>query len=117
MAALADLENDWHATTLGRSLHQLLHGWAGRTILRGAIIVIFSDGEESDGPHLLPREVARLARLGHRLLWVNPLKETEYYEPLGALADSLRHVSMHLPGHNFEALRQLTEVIAHDRQP
>jgi uncharacterized protein with von Willebrand factor type A (vWA) domain len=112
MAALAALENDWYATTLGRSLHQLRHGWSGRAVLRGAIVVIFSDGEESDGPQLLPREVAHLARLGHRLLWINPLKETEYYEPFDALADSLRHTSMHLPGHNVEALRQLTEVIA-----
>ena len=39
---------------------------------RGAVIVILSDGWERGDPELVGREMARLARLAHRIVWVNP---------------------------------------------
>ena len=39
---------------------------------RGAVVVIVSDGWERDDPALLGEQMARLARLAHRVVWVNP---------------------------------------------
>ena len=39
---------------------------------RGAVVVILSDGWERGDPALVGREMARLARLAHRIVWVNP---------------------------------------------
>ena len=39
---------------------------------RGAVIVILSDGWERGDPMLVGREMERLARLAHRIVWVNP---------------------------------------------
>ena len=39
---------------------------------RGAVVVILSDGWERGDPALVGREMERLARLAHRIVWVNP---------------------------------------------
>ena len=39
---------------------------------RGAVVVILSDGWERGDPELVGREMERLARLAHRIVWVNP---------------------------------------------
>jgi uncharacterized protein with von Willebrand factor type A (vWA) domain len=97
---------DWgRGTTLGPALRDFLRRWGTRTSVRGAIIVIFSDGLEAGRAEVLPRQVARLRRLGHRLVWVNPLLGMAGYKPLGAMKMSLPFVSAHLPGHDLASLR------------
>jgi uncharacterized protein with von Willebrand factor type A (vWA) domain len=39
---------------------------------RDAVVVIVSDGWERGDPALVGREMERLARLAHRIVWVNP---------------------------------------------
>ena len=39
---------------------------------RGAVVVILSDGWERGDPMLVGREMERLGRLAHRIVWVNP---------------------------------------------
>ena len=46
------------------------HGRRG--MARGAVIVILSDGWERGDPQVVGREMERLARLAHRIVWVNP---------------------------------------------
>jgi uncharacterized protein with von Willebrand factor type A (vWA) domain len=57
--------------------------------------------------------MARLARVAHRVVWVNPLKATEGYEPLArGMAAALPHVDRFVEGHSLAALEDLVEVIA-----
>ena len=51
---------------------------------RGAVVVILSDGWDRGDPDALAEEMARLARVAHRIVWVNPLKATPEYAPLAA---------------------------------
>jgi uncharacterized protein with von Willebrand factor type A (vWA) domain len=57
--------------------------------------------------------MARLARLAHRIVWVNPLEASPGYEPAtrGMLA-ALPHVNLHVPGHNLASLASLAGVVA-----
>ena len=64
------------------SLKSLLDGWSQRGGLRGAVVVLCSDGLERGDPELLRAQMARLRRLAHRVIWVNPLKGSPRYEPL-----------------------------------
>ena len=41
---------------------------------RGAIVVILSDGWDRGDPDALAEQMARLARVAHKIVWVNPLK-------------------------------------------
>ena len=66
---------DWEGgTRIGESLKALLDGWSQRAALRGAVVVLCSDGLERGDPDLLRAQMARLRRLAHRVVWVNPLK-------------------------------------------
>lgn len=116
-AALAEVGravNDWEGgTRIGDSLKALLDEWAPRAALRGAIAVVCSDGLEWGEPEHLARQVARLRRLTHRLVWVNPLKGNPNYEPLArGMAAALPHVDVFMPGHNLESLQELARVVA-----
>ena len=43
---------------------------------RGAVVVILSDGWDRGDPEVLAEQMARLHRVAHRVVWVNPLKAT-----------------------------------------
>jgi uncharacterized protein with von Willebrand factor type A (vWA) domain len=104
---------DWEGgTRIGASLKWLLDGWSQRTALRGAVVVICSDGLERGEPDLLREQMARLRRLVHRVVWVNPLKGSPRYEPLArGMAAALPSIDVFLPGHNLESLEDLTRAL------
>ena len=100
---------DWEGgTRIGESLKNLLDGWSQRAALRGAVVVLCSDGLERGDPELLRRQMARLRRLAHRVVWANPLKGSARYEPLArGMAAALPSVDIFLSGHNLASLEEL----------
>ena len=104
---------DWEGgTRIGESLKTLLDGWSQRAALRGAVVVLCSDGLERGDPELLRMQMARLRRLAYRVVWVNPLKGSPRYEPLArGMAAALPSVDVFLSGHNLESLEQLGRVL------
>ena len=109
LAAVGSAVSDWEGgTRIGSSLKELLDRWSARTALRGSIVVLCSDGLERGDPDVLAAQMARLSRLAHRVLWLNPLKGSPRYEPLArGMAASLPFVDVFLPGHNMESLEDL----------
>ena len=64
---------DWSSgTRIGDALKTFNDRHGRRGMARGAVVVILSDGWERGDPALVGREMARLARLAHRIVWVNP---------------------------------------------
>jgi uncharacterized protein len=104
---------DWNGgTRIGASLKELLDRWSQHVAMRGAVVVLCSDGLERGDPALLAAQVARLSRLSHRLIWVNPLKGSPRYEPLArGMAAALPYVDVFLAGHNLESLESLCGVL------
>jgi len=105
---------DWEGgTRIGESLKTLLDGWSQRAALRGAVVVLCSDGLERGEPELLRAQMARLRRLAQRVVWVNPLKGSPRYEPLArGMAAAMPSVDVFLSGHNLESLEHLGRVLA-----
>lgn len=105
---------DWEGgTRIGESLKALLDGWSQRAALRGAVVVVCSDGLERGEPDLLRSQMAKLHRLAHRVVWVNPLKGSPRYEPLArGMAAALPSIDVFVPGHNLESLEELSRVLA-----
>jgi uncharacterized protein with von Willebrand factor type A (vWA) domain len=106
---------DWAGgTRIGEALHAFNDLYARRGMTRGAIVTIASDGWERGDVGLLRQEMARLRRRSRAVVWVNPLKGTEGYEPLAAgMAAALPYCDVFLPGHNLAALESLADAIAH----
>ena len=105
---------DWEGgTRIGASLKTLLDEWGQRAALRGSVAVICSDGLERGEPELLRVQMARLRRLAHRVVWVNPLKGSPRYEPLArGMAAALPSIDVFLPGHNLESPEELSSGLA-----
>ena len=77
------------------------------------MVVIASDGWERADPALLGEQMARLARLAHRVIWVNPRKAAAGFAPLtGGMAAALPHVDAFVSGHSARAVQELLTVIA-----
>jgi uncharacterized protein with von Willebrand factor type A (vWA) domain len=105
---------DWHGgTRLAGSLKAFLDRWGQRGTARGAVVVLASDGWERGDPAPLAAQVERLSRLAYRLIWVNPHRGLEGYEPLaGGMAACLPHLDEFVAGHSLGALGTLARVIA-----
>ena len=87
--------------------------WGQRGMARGAVVVILSDGWDRGDPEHLAEQMARLRRVAHRTVWVNPLRASPGYAPLArGMAAALPHVDAFVDGHSVEALERLSSVIA-----
>jgi uncharacterized protein with von Willebrand factor type A (vWA) domain len=104
---------DWSGgTSLGGSLRAYNRGHAARGEARGATVVIVSDGCERDDPAVLAGEIATLARLARRVVWVNPLKRDPAYEPLTrGMRAALPYVDLLLDGHDLRSLAAVAATI------
>ena len=104
---------DWSGgTRLGEGLRTFNDRWGVRGLARGAVVVILSDGWERDDPSVLGEQMARLHRVAHRIVWVNPLKATEGYAPLArGMAAALPYVDDFVEGHSLESLEVLAELV------
>jgi len=99
-------------TRLGVLVKEFLDRWGQRGLARGAVVVVLSDGWERDDPALLGEQVARLARLAHRVVWANPRKAAPGFAPTaGGMAAALPHVDDFVEGHSLAAYEHLAEVV------
>ena len=109
LANLSGLVPDWSGgTRIGEALRQFHLEWARRTLARGPVVLLISDGWDRGDPALLAREIARLRRSCHRLIWLNPLLGSPEYEPLTrGMQAALPYVNDFLPVHNLASLESL----------
>jgi uncharacterized protein len=100
---------DWNGgTRIGECLKALLDEYGHRGLVRGAVVVLCSDGLEVGDPELLAEQMARLSRLAYRVIWLNPLKGDEAYEPLArGMNAALPYVDVFAAGHNLASLEEL----------
>ncbi|MGI9645593.1 MAG: vWA domain-containing protein, partial [Ilumatobacteraceae bacterium] len=100
-------------TRLASSLHQLLHHRTWNTFVRGAVVVVFSDGWDADEPARLERVMRRLGRLAYRVVWVNPRAGADDFQPTTAgMAAALPYCDRFLAGHNARSMRAVVEAIS-----
>jgi uncharacterized protein with von Willebrand factor type A (vWA) domain len=114
LARAAHAVADWSGgTRLGDGLREFNDRWGQRGMARGAVVVILSDGWDRGDPAALAAQMARLRRVAHRVVWVNPLKAAPGYAPLArGMAAALPYVDDFVEGHSLTALESLVEVIA-----
>jgi hypothetical protein len=114
IVAAGETVPDWSGgTRLGETLRFFLDRWGQRGMARGAVVVVFSDGWERGDPELLATQMARLRRIAHRVVWVNPHRGKRGYEPVqqGVVA-ALPHVDHFVAGHSLATFAELTELVS-----
>ena len=105
---------DWSSgTRIGDALREFNDRHGRRGMARGAVVVILSDGWERGDPTLVGREMERLARLAHRIVWVNPRVSARAFSvQSGGMVAALPYCDALVSGHSFEALGEVAEAIA-----
>jgi len=100
-------------TRIAEALHIFQRDHARRVLGHGAIVLIISDGWDRGDPEQLGREMARLRRSCHRLIWLNPLLGSSAYQPeTRGMAAALPHCDDFLSAHSVDALDALGRLLA-----
>lgn len=109
---------DWSGgTRIGENLREFIESHGAKGMARSAVVVVISDGWEAGDPALLGEQMARLARLAYRVVWVNPRTAKPGYRPLtGGMAAAWPHCAAVVSAHRLDAIGELVEAIAADRK-
>jgi uncharacterized protein with von Willebrand factor type A (vWA) domain len=110
---------DWDGgTRIGQAIKSFLDEYGHRGMARGAVIVIASDGLDAGEPELLERQMARLGRLAHQVIWLNPLAASDRYKPLArGMQAALSHLDLFLSGHSLASLEAMEDQLVALAQP
>jgi hypothetical protein len=104
---------DWSSgTRIGDALKEFNDRHGRRGMARGAVIVILSDGWERGAPEVVGKQMERLARLAHRIVWVNPRVAAAGFTPrAGGMVAALPHCDALVSGHSLRALEEVAGAI------
>jgi uncharacterized protein len=110
----AELAPDWSGgTRIGEAPQRFNDGYGRRGMARGAVVLILSDGWETGDPALLGRELARLRRVAHRIVWANPRTRHPGYRPLAAgMAVAWPHCDAVVSAHSLDAVGDLLAALS-----
>jgi uncharacterized protein with von Willebrand factor type A (vWA) domain len=105
---------DWEGgTRIGDSLDAFVRDWGRRGVCRGGIVVICSDGLDRGDPQVLASAMARLSRLCHRVVWLNPHRgDGRDFRPstLGMMV-AAPYIDLLLPGSNLHDLEMFAAML------
>ena len=114
LGGLSDSVEAWSGgTTIGACLAEFNRHYGKSLIGPRTVVIIASDGWERGDPAALGREMRLIRRRAQRIIWLNPLKAREGYEPLAVgMAAALPHVDHFLAANSLAALERLKQVLA-----
>lgn len=113
LARAAKEARDWDGgTRIGDAIREMLARYGKGDAIRGAVVVVCSDGLDVGEPELLGAQMARLHRLAHKVVWLNPLQENPDYQPLArGMAAALPHIDLFASGHNLAEIERTCAAI------
>ena len=109
MAQAAEAVVDWEGgTRIGDSIAEFVRRWGRQGTGRGGIVVICSDGLDRGEPEVLAGAMERLARLSHRVVWMNPHmgNDAEFVPNTLGMMVAAPHIDTILSGHDLRSLEQ-----------
>ncbi|NRB18840.1 MAG: VWA domain-containing protein [Rhodobacteraceae bacterium] len=93
---------------IGASLQQFSRSYARRFVDGRSVVLILSDGYDTDGPELLGTALAKLKKRGCKIIWLNPLKGWADYQPIAqGMAAALPHLDLFCPANRLADLAAL----------
>lgn len=113
-----DVGDRFAGTRLASSMRALLHHRVWGATVRGAVVVICSDGWDTDEPEQLERTMRRVSLIAHRVVWINPRAAADEFEPLtGGMAAALPYCDHLLAGNTARSMQQVIEAISEGGRP
>ncbi|WP_240932555.1 vWA domain-containing protein [Pelagibius litoralis] len=95
-------------TRIGANLAQFNAQYAAQRVNGRSVVVILSDGYDTDPPAMIATALQRLKKRGCRIVWLNPLKGWKDYAPVAAgMAAALPYLDLFAPANTLESLAAL----------
>ncbi len=95
-------------TRLATALESFNRAHAARAVGSRSVVLILSDGYDTDPPESLAAALARLKKRGCRIVWLNPLKGWQDYAPVArGMAAALPHLDLFAAANSLAALAAL----------
>lgn len=95
-------------TRIASSLHALLHEHLGQALRRGDLLLVLSDGYDTDEPHRLAEVLSQARGRGARIGWLHP---TATVPQSAAIEQAAPQITRFLPIHNLSSLTRLPELL------
>ena len=93
-------------TCIAESVRQFIDSWAREIVTSRCVVVILSDGFDTDTPEELGNQLRCLRSSSGPVLWLNPMLGREGYRLDATASNALApHVESFLPAHSIDALR------------
>jgi len=100
-------------TRIAGSLKTFNDQYAKQALDSRSIVVVLSDGYDTDPPPALAGELARLKRRARRLVWLNPLIGWRDYAPVaGGMAAAMPYIDLFATAHTLDSLAALEPELA-----
>lgn len=95
-------------TKIGSTVQQFNKQYAARTVNGRSVVIILSDGYDTDPPEKIGMALNRLKKRGCRIVWLNPLKGWRDYAPVaGGMAAALPYLDFFAAANTLESLAAL----------
>jgi uncharacterized protein with von Willebrand factor type A (vWA) domain len=106
------VDDRFGGTRIATNIRALLSSHHGAKV-RGAVVLVGSDGWDGDPAGELGAAMARLRRRAYRIVWLNPRAGTPGFEPrVASMAAALPYCDLFLPADTFASLRAALREIA-----
>ena len=100
-------------TRIARCLRIFNQRYAKQALNSRSVVIVMSDGYDSDPPEALAAELKRLKTRTRRLIWLNPLLGWRDYEPVArGMAAALPHIDHFAAAGTLDDLAALEEELA-----
>jgi uncharacterized protein len=100
-------------TRIGGNLSAFNQSYGKRLVSGRSLVMILSDGFDTDPPEVVAQELARLKKRGCRIIWLNPMKGWRDYQPVAAgMAAALPHLDLFAAANTLQSLAALEPDLA-----
>lgn len=98
---------------IGPSLQRFADTYAKRFVDGRSVVLILSDGYDTEDPMLLADALAKIRKRGCKVIWLNPLKGWKDYAPVAAgMAAALPHLDLFRAANTLGDLAALEQELA-----
>lgn len=99
-------------TKIGESLTEFLDTYGSKFLSQKHIVVILSDGLETGNVAQLKNAVSTIRRKCKTLIWLNPLKGMQGYQPIQkGMVNVMPHLDAFESAHNLDSLLKLEKLL------
>jgi uncharacterized protein len=110
---LSQKADNWSSgTQIGLCLKNFNDNYAKTMLSRSSFVIILSDGLDTGDKGIIESEMQAIQRRTKRLIWLNPLKNMQGYEPTArGMSEAFPHINVFESGHSLDSLLALEKFL------